>query len=70
MTKAEIMAALEGELTVPLWPTAGKALGYSRNTTYEAARHGDIPGAFRIRNNWRVATAPLRQRLGLDQQAA
>jgi excisionase family DNA binding protein len=30
-------------LAVPLWPTAGKALGLSRNTTYAAAQRGDIP---------------------------
>ena len=31
------------KLAVPLWPDAGKALGLSRNHTYEAARAGEIP---------------------------
>ena len=31
------------KLAVPLWPDAGKALGLSRNHTYDAARAGEIP---------------------------
>jgi excisionase family DNA binding protein len=30
-------------LVIPLWPDAGQALGLSKNTTYEAARAGQIP---------------------------
>jgi hypothetical protein len=31
------------KLVLPLWPDTGKALGLSRNATYDAARRGDIP---------------------------
>ncbi len=35
---------LKGEtLAVPLWPETGQALGLSKNTTYEAAKKGEIP---------------------------
>ena len=66
----EIKEALMTELTVPLWPTAGKALGLSRPSTYKAVERGEIPGAFRIGEKHLVATAPLRRRLGLNSQEA
>jgi hypothetical protein len=53
--------------TIPLWPDAGQALGLSRPATYRAAARGEIPGAMRIGNNWRVATATLRKALGLEE---
>jgi hypothetical protein len=31
------------KLVADLWPETGKALGLSRNATYEAARRGEIP---------------------------
>ena len=31
------------KLALDLWPDTGKALGLGRNSTYEAARRGDIP---------------------------
>lgn len=31
------------KLAVPVWPDVGKALGLSRNHTYDAARSGEIP---------------------------
>ncbi len=37
-----------------LWPTAGKALGLSRNFTYRAAAAGEIPGAKKIGGKWIV----------------
>jgi hypothetical protein len=70
MTKAEIIAALNEQLSVPLWPIAGTACGFSRNTTYQTAQRGEFPGAFRVGNNWRVSTSTLRRTLGLDQQQA
>jgi hypothetical protein len=30
-------------LVAPLWPDTGKALGLSRNATYDAANRGEIP---------------------------
>jgi hypothetical protein len=39
----KIREAIMRELTVPLWPTAGRALGLGRSATYDAAKRGDIP---------------------------
>jgi len=63
----EIRRELTSKLTVPLWPTAGRALGLGKNATYEAFAKGQIPGAFKIGKNIKAATAPIRRRLGLDQ---
>lgn len=52
--------------TVPLWPTAGRALGLSKNSTYQAARRGEIPGLLTFGARRVVATAALRRILGLD----
>ena len=69
MTGREVLAELDTELTVPVWPTAGKALGLSRNSTYEAVKRGDIP-SLRIGCAIRVPTAALRQMLGLEPKSA
>lgn len=60
----------EEQPTVDLWPDAGKALGLSRSTTYNAALSGDIPGLIRIGGRYRVATAALRRALALDEEVA
>ena len=52
--------------TVPVWPTAGRALGLSRSSTYLAAQRSEIPGLLRIGGKYLVATAALRRALGLD----
>ena len=57
----------EKEPTVPIWPTAGKALGLGRGATYAAAARGDIPTVPTGGHKKRVPTAKLRQMLGLDQ---
>lgn len=59
----------ETQPTVPLWPTAGQAIGLGRNATYAAAERGDIP-TIRIRGRIVVPTAPLRRMLGLDDRSA
>ncbi len=66
----DLKQALKTELTVPLWPTAGQALGLGRNATYKAANRGEIPGLFRIGDKYGVATAPLRRVLGLEEREA
>jgi hypothetical protein len=41
--QAKRAAAVHGPaLVMPLWPDAGRALGLSRNATYDAARRGEI----------------------------
>jgi hypothetical protein len=66
----ELKQVLKTELTVPLWPTAGQALGLGRNAAYKAAAKGEIPGVYRIGDKIRVATAPLRRALGLEGREA
>ena len=41
--------------TINLWPDAGGQLGLSKNSTYEAAERGEVPGAFRIGKRWLVS---------------
>jgi hypothetical protein len=53
------------KLTVPLWPTAGKALGLGRNSTFEGARKGEIE-TIAVGRRRPVPTAFLRRKLGLD----
>ena len=49
--------------TVPLWPTAGQALGLGRNAAYGAAERGEIP-VLRFGRKLRVPTARLLEMLG------
>jgi hypothetical protein len=43
MTEAEILLAIRTQLTVNVWPIAGKALGYrTKSAAYAAAARGDI----------------------------
>jgi hypothetical protein len=49
-------------LVMPLWPDAGRALGLSRNATYDAARRGQIP-VVRFGKLIKVPTAALRRML-------
>ncbi len=60
----------EDRPTVPVWPTAGRAIGLSRSSTYLAAQRGEIPGLLRIGGRYMVATAALRRALGLDNNPA
>jgi hypothetical protein len=57
------------KLTVPLWPTAGRALGLGRNSAYEGARKGEIE-TIAIGRRRPVPTAFLRRKLGLDEPHA
>lgn len=59
----------EEQPTVPLWPTAGKALGLSKNPTYEAAKRGEIV-TLRYGRHIVVPTAWLRRTLRLDPEGA
>lgn len=72
-TQPEAMACLpdpETQPTVDLWPTAGRALGLGRNSTYDAAKRGDIPVLRVGGHKLRVSTAALRRLLGLDDRPA
>jgi hypothetical protein len=49
--------------TQPLWPDTGKQLGLCRQSTYEAAKRGDIP-TVRIGNRLLVPVKQLDRLLG------
>jgi excisionase family DNA binding protein len=51
----------QGCLTVSV-PQAGRLLGYSRNTTYEAVQRGEIP-AIKIGRKLRVPLAAIERML-------
>jgi hypothetical protein len=70
MTTNHVLPQPEDRPTVPVWPTAGRALGLSRSSTYLAAQRGDLPGLLRIGGRYMVATAALRRALGLDRDTA
>jgi len=56
---------LKENAVLPLWPETGRILGLQRNSAYAAARSGDIK-TIRLGRLYKVPTAWLRQKLGLD----
>jgi len=60
----QIRQQIMTQLTVPLWPTAGRALGLGRSATYAGAKNGDIE-TLDIGHKKPVPTAFLRKKLGL-----
>ena len=63
----DIRREIMTKLTVDL-PTAGRALGVGRNTSYEAGKSGHIGGIaiIEIGKMKAVPTAPIRKLLGLE----
>jgi hypothetical protein len=53
--------------TTPI-PVAGRALGYGRGGSYQAAKRGDIP-TIAMGHRKPVPTEWLRRQIGLDQPA-
>ena len=47
--------------TLDLWPDVGQHLGIGRNAAYEAAKKGQIPGAFKIGGRWLVSKVALER---------
>jgi hypothetical protein len=64
MDDRKIRREIMTKLTVPLWPTAGKALGLGRNSTYEGAKSGEIE-TIPVGRRLPVPTSFLRKKLGL-----
>lgn len=62
---SDLREKLNTQLTVPLWPEAGEALGISRQHAYERANTGEIC-TIRIGRAFRVPTAWLRRILQID----
>jgi hypothetical protein len=64
---------IAGPPVVPLWPTAGRAVGCGRAKTYELARTGEIaPGVpvLRIGQRMRVRRTDLLRFLGVEDPHA
>lgn len=55
--------AIRGLATVALWPDTGQLLGLSKNSTYQAAKRGEIP-TIRIGARYIVPVQPLLRMLG------
>jgi hypothetical protein len=62
----EMRKLLNENVTLPLWPETGTVLGLRRNSTYAAAKSGDIK-TLRFGRLLKVPTAWLRQQLGEPQ---
>jgi hypothetical protein len=53
--------------TLPLWPDACEPFGLGRSAGYELAARGAFPcKVLRVGRKYRVVTADLRQKLGLE----
>jgi hypothetical protein len=71
MKKTDVSAALDEirtRPTVAVWPTLGRALGWSKYASYKAARDGQIEVLRFGKDSRRMQaiTAPIRKRLGMD----
>lgn len=65
-TSQKVPTLSDESYTVPLWPTAGEAIGISRSTAYKLARTGKFPvRVLRLGASYRVITADLRELLGI-----
>ena len=67
MPREELLAYLRSHPTVSLWPTCGRALGYSRSLTYELGRTGGIKVLHLGAHRCRVASAWLEATLFGDE---
>ena len=65
MDENEIRQEILTKLTVPLWPTAVRALGLGRNSTFEGARKGEIE-TIPVGRRRPVPTSWLRKKLGIE----
>jgi hypothetical protein len=70
ITDEEIRKEILTKLAVPLWPTAGRALGLGQHAAHAAAKNGAIPTLEGMGRKKPVPTSWLREVLGLDEQAA
>jgi hypothetical protein len=66
----KILKEIRAKLTVDVWPTAGKALGYrTKGAAYAAARRGAMRTVEDDGRRRQVPTAWLRRVLCLDEPA-
>ncbi|WP_246725518.1 helix-turn-helix domain-containing protein [Beijerinckia sp. L45] len=69
ISPAELETAIRNEQSLPLWPHTGQALRISRNSTYAAAKKGDIP-TIKVGGSIRVPATALRKMLGIEPKEA
>jgi hypothetical protein len=68
MTHDDLLHSLRTQLTVPVWPHAGKALGYkTKSAAYAAAARGAIQTIPDMGRKRPVATAWLRSVLFVEK---
>jgi hypothetical protein len=60
----ECIEEIRTKPTVPPWPVLGVLFDLSKGGTYDAAHRGDFGEPLRIGKLIKVATAPLRKKLG------
>lgn len=66
-----VQELLEADPTVPMWPTAGQALGMSRTTAFKLAKEGEFPvRLLRLGSAIRVPTADLLKLLGIERPSS
>ena len=70
MTDDEIRKEIMTKLAVPVWPTAGKALGLGQHAALAAAKRGDIHTLPWGGKQPPVPTSWLRRVLGLENGEA
>jgi len=63
----DVVRELRASPTVPVWPTAGRALGVGRHAAYQACRDGQVRYIAIGRKKWRVVSADLLRLLGLEE---
>jgi hypothetical protein len=68
VNEKQIKQAIMDRLTVPLWPHAGRALGFGRSKTYEMAKSGEIETIGDGPGKRPVPTSFLRRKLGLESE--
>ena len=69
--RVSVQELREAGPTVPLWPTAGQAVGASKSHSYALARKGDFPAkVLKLGTSYRVVTADLLRLLSGDDPAA
>jgi hypothetical protein len=65
-TVEEAIEEIRRKPLVDLWPTVAVALDVSRGTVYAAAERGEIE-VLEVGRLKKAITAPLRRKLGIDQ---
>ena len=65
MKLKDVIEQIRTKPTVPLWPVVGLVLDMSKGSVYEAAHSGDID-VIKIGSRYKVPTAPLRKKLGIE----